>query len=91
MFDYDGFLEEKGLNPAVFSSVKGFLIKGDIAGAYESTFSDTADLLERLNNIKHDIDNNTIPDISILWELNQKYSDALFFGQYISMIFKEIL
>ncbi|NIM11171.1 MAG: hypothetical protein GTO45_04205 [Candidatus Aminicenantes bacterium] len=89
-FDYERFLEEKGLNSAVFSRVKGFLIKGDVTGAYESVFSDTVDLLDRLENIKKDIDKDTIPDISKLWELNQKYSDALFFGQYISMIFKEI-
>jgi hypothetical protein len=90
-FDYCGFLEGKGLNFDVFFRVKGFLIKGDVTGAYESMFSDTVDLLDRLNQIKQDIDSNTIPDISKLWELNQKYSDALFFGQYISMIFKEIL
>ncbi|NIM11172.1 MAG: hypothetical protein GTO45_04210, partial [Candidatus Aminicenantes bacterium] len=89
-FDYDGFLEGKGLNAAVFSRVKGFLIKRDVTGAYESMFLDTVDLLDRLNQIKQDIDNNKIPDISKLWELNQEYSDTLFFGQYTAAIFFEI-
>jgi hypothetical protein len=89
-FDYDGFLKEKGLNAAVFSRVKGFLIKGDVTGAYESVFLDTVELMDRLENIKKDIDKNKIPDISRLWELNQKYSDTMFFGQYIAAIFFEI-
>jgi len=90
-FDYHGFQEGKGFNTGIFLEVKSVLSKGNVTGAYESMFSKTAGLLERLNNIKKDIDNNIIPDIYGLWELNQKYSDALFFGQYTAMILKETI
>lgn len=90
-FDYDGFLQGRNLNPAVFQEVRGFLSQGDVTGAICDIYSKTLDLLDLLYRIKGDIDKNTLPGISNLWELNQEYSNALLYGQYIAWIFKSII
>ena len=90
-FDYDSFLEEKGnLNSFVFKKVKGFLSSGDVTGAYAEMSSYLDDLLKILQTLRQGIAKNIFPEISGLWELNQKYSNALFFGQYVAIIFKAI-
>jgi len=91
VFDYDGFREENNdFNPLVFQEVNGFLSSGDVTGSYNKMFTDITNILERLRSLKQGIYDNTFPQISIIWELNQKYSNALFFGQYVAMIFKVI-
>jgi hypothetical protein len=90
-FDYDGFLQGLNLNPAVFQKVRGFLSHGDVNGSINAIYLKTLKLLPMLYSIKIDIDKNTLPEISKLWELNQEYSNALLFGQYIAWIFKSIL
>jgi len=90
-FDYDGFLQGRKLNPAVFQEVREFLSKGDVTGSVRSIYSKTCFILPLLYRIKFDIDRKTLPEISNLWELNQAYSNSLLFGQYIAWIFKSIL
>lgn len=89
-FNYDGFQERFNLNNQVFQNTKRFLIAGDITGAYKSILIDIRVIIESLYSIKDSIDKNVIPDVSKVWELNQKYSDTLFFGQYMAMVCHKI-
>lgn len=90
-FDYEAFHDGRNLNPVVFKEVVGYLSKGDVTGSYIAIYSKVTDILERLNGIKRYIDNNSLPEVSLLWELNQEYSNALLFGQYIASVFKSII
>lgn len=90
-FDYDFFLDGRNLNPLVFQEVKGYLCDGNVNGVISDIYSKTFDILPLLYKIKLCIDNNTLPDVSFLWELNQEYSNALLFGQYVAWIFKSII
>jgi hypothetical protein len=87
-FDYQGFLKEKGLFNEVFNSVKSFLTKGDVTGSYVEILGRATELVNRMNSIRQDLNNGIIPDILTLWDINQEYSELMFFGQYESMIFK---
>jgi hypothetical protein len=89
-FDYDGFQERFNLNNQVFQKTKRFLLAGDITGAYKSILIDIRGIIESLNFIKDSIDKNVLPEVSKVWELNQKYSDTLFFGQYMAMVCHKI-
>lgn len=89
-FDYDGFKEGKNFNREVYGKAKSFLEKGDITGLYCEMYSRSVVILEALNNLKGVIDGNSFPEMSILWELNQNFSNALFLGQYTAMIFSEL-
>jgi hypothetical protein len=89
-FDYLKFQEENGLNPAIFKEVEKFLSAGDIRGIYNEIFLNFGELLEHLNTVKTVIDKDTFPEISILWRLNQKYSEIALFGQYVAEVFYNI-
>ncbi len=90
-FGYDDFLKGHNLNAEVFNRVRSFLVKGDVTGAYKRIKADMEDILGCLNSVKGDIDKNIPPKIATLWDVNQKYSDSLFFGQYSAMIFSMIV
>jgi hypothetical protein len=90
-FDYDGFQKEKGLNLTIFETVRNYLSKGDIRGIFSTFLTNNESILEQLYTIKELLDADKLPEISILWRLNQSYTDNQFFGQYTSEIFHEIL
>lgn len=89
-FGYDAFTYGKDLNLQVFEKLKEFLVNGDITGTYVKIHADTLEILELLYEVKQSVDSEIFPDIKDLWTLNQKYSNSLFFGQYLSMIFESI-
>lgn len=89
-FDYDSFQQENGLLPVIFEKVKGFLAVGNVTGIYSEFYSYSGYLLDLLYMLKKDIDSEIFPDISIVWNVNQKYSEFKFFGQYVAQIFYSI-
>jgi hypothetical protein len=90
MFDYETFRETNGLNKDIFSRVKNYLVKGDVTGLYVLLESDMVFIIQQLKVIKSSIDTGTFPGISLLWRLNQKYSESLLTGQYIAEVFKSL-
>ncbi len=86
-FDYQGYQEKNGLVPVFFAKVESFLIKGDVTGAYISMKSDMDSILDQLYIVKGSVDAKAFPDISLLWRINQQYSEAMFFGMYESEVF----
>jgi hypothetical protein len=89
-FDYDSFQQENGLLPVIFEKVKGFLAVGNVTGIYNEFYSYTGYILDLLYLLKKDIDSEIFPDISIAWNVNQKYSEFKFFGQYVAQVFYSI-
>ncbi len=90
LFDYEKFQEERGLIPLIFNDVKGYLQYGDIRGVYDRELSGVLDILTLLEKIKEAIDANRLPAMNDLWRLNQKYGEALYFGQYVAEVFANI-
>ena len=89
-FDYDKFQEERGLIPLIFNDVKGYLKNGDLRGVYARELSGALDILTLLELIKEAIDADRLPAMNDLWRLNQKYGEALYFGQYVAEVFANI-
>ena len=90
MFDYDTFRETNGLNKDIFSRIKKYLVKGDVTGLYVLLAADMAWIIEQLQTVKTGLDARTMPGISLLWRLNQKYGESLLGGQYIAEVFKSL-
>jgi hypothetical protein len=86
-FDYDGFKEANSLNGDIFNQVKGYLVKGDIRGAYARILLDTENLIILLERIKVQVDAGDFPVIGDVWNLNHAYSQSLLFGHYLSRVF----
>jgi hypothetical protein len=90
IFDYAGYMKTNGLNRVIFKKVKYFLRKGDVIGVYIYLKSDMDSIIEQLVNIKSNVDSEVFPEISLLWRINQKYSESLLFGQYVAEVFKNL-
>ena len=90
VFDYDSFREANGLNKDIFSRVKKYLVKGDVTGLYVLLAADMTLIIEQLQAVKTGLDAGTMPVISLLWRLNQKYGESLLSGQYIAEVFKNL-
>jgi hypothetical protein len=90
-FDYDGFQVQYELIEPIFTKVKIFLSKGDIAGFDLTMLANMDMILSKLYIIKSTVDKDQLPEISRLWRANQAYTEAQLFGQYMSEIFKDIL
>jgi hypothetical protein len=89
-FAYDSFQKENGLFPVIFKKVKSFLATGNVTGIYNEFYSYTGHILDLLYTIKKDIDYEIFPDLSSMWNINQKYSEVKLFGQYVAMVFYSI-
>jgi len=90
VFDYETFSESNGLDRDIFSRVKKYLDKGDVTGLYVLLAADMASIIQRLQAVKTSLDAGTLPGLSLLWRLNQKYSESLLTGQYTAEVFKSL-
>jgi len=85
-FDFEELIEKATLNPIILNEVKSYLIKGDANGIYYKIIGETEQLLNGLYDIRKQIEVGIFPDITGLWSLNQRYSNLMLFGQYVSMV-----
>lgn len=89
-FDYTSFMLSNGLNKSTFNAVSGFLKYGDITGCFKRTQSDMKNILAMLQIIKESTTLNRLPDISIIWRLNESCSELSLFGSYVARVFSAI-
>ena len=89
-FDYDGFRENHKLYPLVFDRLKEFLAMGNIRGIFKEVLNDIDSLLDQAYALKKSINEAKLPVVQNIWQLNQSFSENLFFGQYFSQIIYEI-
>ena len=90
VFDYTGFQKENRLIPAIFDRVANRMGQGDVRGIYSESYLNLVELLETLQSVKEEVESNTLPDRSILWRINQKFSETKLFGQYVTEVFYSI-
>jgi hypothetical protein len=90
-FDYNGFMQEHGLNSVVFDKVEEYLKKGDITGLIKRMYTDFTIILGILNSIRDELYFERLPNMSEIWELNERCSKTLLLGQYASRIFYSVL
>ena len=89
-FDYDGLQSKYHLNPSIFKKAATFCKRGDIIGIYTHTFDTIDAILKNLNHIKSKVEEDSLPELYIIWETGQLYCESEMFGQYVSRIFYEI-
>ncbi|MCK4762511.1 MAG: hypothetical protein KAW12_09975 [Candidatus Aminicenantes bacterium] len=90
-FDYPGFAAEKGLNIVIFQECESYLKQGDVTGMFRHTHSAFIDILGILESVKKTVEKNNLPDLTVLWELNENCAELSLFGQYASRVFYEII
>ena len=90
IFDYPRFESAYHLNDIVFDKVEDYLKNGDITGAFKTCRSNTQGIIAMLEEIKGYTANNRMPDLPLVWALNELCSESLLFGQYAARVFAEV-
>ena len=89
-YDYNGLQSKYNLNPSIFEKAAAFCQAGDIIGIYNHTFNTIDTIIKNLNRIKAKLEQESLPELYIIWETGQLNIDSEMFGQYVSRIFYEI-
>jgi hypothetical protein len=86
-FDYEGLVAKEGLNKEVMSLAASFLVKGDIAGVYKKMLTEVDLILADLYAMRDTLKKEVQPDLASCWTLLHRYSDAILFGNYVTLVF----
>ena len=89
-FDYDSYMVKNNLNTVVFSKVKEFLIQGDAVEVLQINFINFTEISKKISILIDQLNQKYISDLSVLLEINEKYSESTLFGSYVARIFNEI-
>lgn len=89
-FDYDTYLKENGINPFIFGTVRGYLVKGDITGTFKYLYQRLNEIRQMLLIIRESASENLLPGLPIFWKLNERCAETALFGSYIARIFLSI-
>jgi hypothetical protein len=90
-FDYNGFMQERGLNSVIFGKVEAHLGKGDITGLLRQMYTEFTVIAGILGSVRDELYLGKLPEMSKVWTLNERCSQALLFGQYGSRVFYAVL
>jgi len=90
-FDYNGFMQERGLNGVIFGKVEAHLEKGDITGLLRQMYTEFAVIARILGSVRNELYLGKLPEMSKVWALNERCSQALLLGQYGSRVFYAVL
>ena len=89
-FDYNTFMTDQGLNAAVFARVGEYLERGDITGTFRHTRANLASLASLLTEVKNNLLSNRLPELAVVWQLNETAADAALFGSCIARVFNAL-
>ena len=87
-FDYEQFVEEKGLNTVIAMDVKSYLFAGNVVGFYQRIADDIDGLIKRLVALKVKLNNKLSLYQEDYWLILQQGSRLLLFGNYGTVIGK---
>ena len=90
-FDYNGFMQERGLNGVVFAEVEEYLKKGDITGILRQMYTEFTIIAGLLYSVRNELYFEKLPEMTNVWRLNERCTQTLLFGQYGSRVFYAVL
>ncbi len=91
VFDYNDFMQERGLNSVIFGKVKSHLEKGDITGLLRQMHTEFTVITGILGSVRNELYLGKLPEMSKVWTLNERCSQVVLFGQYGSRVFYAVL
>jgi hypothetical protein len=86
-FNYDVFQRKNDLIIPVFEEVKHYLESGAARELYGEILCQVDEILNIAYPIKAKIEANEFPEVSSLWDLQQRCCKSMLFGQYSARVF----
>ena len=90
-FDYNGFMQKRALNSVIYAKVEEYLKKGDITGICRQMHTEFIVIIRLLYTMRAALYFEKLPEMSVIWRLNERCSQTLLFGQYASRVFYAVL
>jgi hypothetical protein len=84
-FDYDGLILEKQLDGDMMVLVKSYFSAGNIIGAYQQNVEHLGEIRVTLLQIKEQLSQGGPLEISLYWQLLQRFARASLFGNYCTV------
>ncbi|MGD2090274.1 MAG: hypothetical protein PVH61_29125 [Candidatus Aminicenantes bacterium] len=89
-FNYPQFRVDNGLKIEIFQDVQAYLQAGDITGVFKRIHANFKEIISRLESIYGEVSQGKMPALVSLWDLNERCSATLLFGQYVSRVFHSL-
>ncbi|MCU0288934.1 MAG: hypothetical protein MUF15_21380 [Acidobacteria bacterium] len=89
-FDYASFAALNNLNGILFKEVEQNLGAGKVTECYKNAYARMCNIEKFLSAISSEVVLQKMPDISMLWKVNNLYAETLITGQYVAMVFSGI-
>jgi len=89
-FDYYAFMTENRLNKEIFQQVEGYLKSGSITGVFKHTHENLINIKRLLESIKSPASVNRLPNVDMMWQLNEQCLETSYFGSYVARVFHGI-
>jgi hypothetical protein len=89
-FDYEGFAAANNLNKEIMAKVASYLSRGDLLGLCEKNLEHLRDTLSLYYTIQDRLRSRIKPPIGDFWSLLNQYSNAILFGNYVTLVFSSI-
>ena len=86
-FDYGRLVAEEQLNKEIMGLAAAYLVKGDVAGVYKKMLADVDVILADLYAMRETLKKEVQPGLDSCWILLHRYSDAILFGNYVTLVF----
>jgi len=86
-FDYGRLVAEEQLNKEIMGLAAAYLVKGDVAGVYKKMLTDVDAILADLYAMRETLKKEVQPGLDSCWILLHRYSDAILFGNYVTLVF----
>ena len=90
-YSYDKAILENNLNSELAGEVRMYLERMDIIGIYQKNIANIEEIKTIIDTIEIELKENRRPAIQLVWKLLQKYSHAILFGNYATIMGGEIL
>ncbi len=90
-YNYNMLVENQKLKPEMSMKVMQYLSKGDILGIYNQNIVNLSDLMVDLTTVRLKLTKNMRPDVTAMWRMLEKFSDAVMFGNYSTRMGKTVL
>ncbi len=85
-FDYNSFITENKLIGEIADPVAYYLKRGDVIGMYNKNIQNIDEIIELLESIQTSLIKNEKPDITVFWDLLQKFATCKLFGNYMTVL-----
>ncbi len=89
-FDYAGYNHSNGIENLMVFEITQHLQKGEVTEVYILLKADMTDILNSLYLLSERIEQDTLPAVSTMYEINVKYSNSMNRGQFFAEVFSEL-